>query len=162
MAKPKVDFTQVLIKHGERIGLGVAGSLAALLVLTGLFWPDSGLFSGSPDDKAKALKGPADTLENQMRTATPTEADLPGKYTESAIVSFDAKSLLAANYPQSGLVPEDNMGALGRRVPKVYPIDEAVAEFNHVQIQTYVFSGEGGHLNLLTLEGGSGGPGGGT
>ncbi len=48
MAKSKVDFKQVLLQHGERIGIGVAGALAGLMIVMSLFWPGSGVFSGSP------------------------------------------------------------------------------------------------------------------
>src|SRR5262245_51132896 len=115
MAKAKVDFTQVLLQHGERIGLGVAGGLAALLVATGLFLPDSGFFSGSPDQKAKDLLGPSEQLEAQMRSAQPTESDLPPKTAAELIVKLEKDPLLADKYRLAGLVPEDNVGALGRR-----------------------------------------------
>lgn len=144
MAKSKVDFKQVLMQHGERIGLGIAALLALGLIATSLFMPGSGVFSGSPDEKAKILEEKANAVQARLSDPNnvPGEADKPSKDSDKKLVALEMKTIEGEKFRLARLVPEDNSGAQGRKVPKVLPIDDAVAKFSHVQIQLYIFDNQ--------------------
>lgn len=144
MAKSKVDFKQVLMQHGERIGLGIAALLALGLIATSLFMPGSGVFSGSPDEKAKILEEKANAVQARLSDPNnvPGEADKPSKDSDKKLVALEMKTIDGEKFRLARLVPEDNSGAQGRKVPKVLPIDDAVAKFSHVQIQSYIFDNQ--------------------
>jgi hypothetical protein len=157
MAKSKIDFKQVLLQHGERFGLAVAGGLAALLVGMSLFMPGKGFFSGSPNEKAKVLIDKTNQVENTMRTAEPGDNDKPDAGAKKNIVDLETDPINGSKYMVKALTTPDNTGTLGRKVPKVFAIDEAVARFTHMQIQSYIFVEKGDRTFVVFLRGGGGG-----
>src|SRR5262245_7512387 len=136
MAKSKVDFQQLLLQHGEHIGIGLAGGLAVLLVGMSLFWPKSGVFSGSPSEKAKTLADKTAWVNSRLNDANnlPGESDKPPPDADKKRVALDQKVVTPDGLEMKALVIADDDGQLGRRQPKVYPVDEAVAAFAHMQI----------------------------
>ena len=71
----KMDFKQFMLEKGERVALYVACGLAALLLVFFLFWPGSGLFSGSASANAEAMKKKAEEVESKRRSAVLTARD---------------------------------------------------------------------------------------
>src|SRR5262245_40048656 len=141
MAKSKVDFQQVLLQHGERIGIGVAGAMAALMIVMSLFWPGSGVFSGSPAEKANALAKVTGQVDAKLRDPNnvPGDADKPDKDAEKRRVDLNLKPEQTEGREVKALVFTDTGGQMGRRRPTVYPIDEGIARFTHMQVQSYIF-----------------------
>lgn len=154
MAKSKGNFQQLLLQHGERIGLSVAGLLTVVLVVTSLFLPGSGVFSGSPEEKAKVLENTTMAVQNRLTDPTnvPSEADKPSKDSDKKLVALEMKPIDGDQYQLAQLAPVDNTGAQGRKVPTVLPIDDAMAKFNHVQVQSYIFD-EQDPPRIYALEG---------
>ncbi len=166
MAK-KVDFQQLLLQRGERIGLGVAVALTLLLLVLSLFMSGHGLLAGSSSEKAATLDTSSTYVESEIRNPnnlpgedlkpkTPSEKDLVGLSTER----IDAKPYQVALGPPPG-------GSVvgGRRVPKIYPIEEGTGDSKFVQVQSYMFAqvreGDPPRIYVVKHEGRSGntGPG---
>src|SRR5262245_53140134 len=141
MAKSKVDFKQVLLEHGERIGIGIAGVLAVLMVVMSLFWPGSGVFSGSPAEKAKTIAQVTDRVDQKLRDPNnvPGDSDKPDKDADKRRVALDTTTVDVEGKQVKALVQIDHTGQMGRRLPKVFPIDEGIAMFRHMQVQSYIF-----------------------
>jgi hypothetical protein len=160
MAKSKVDFQQVLLQHGERIGIGVAGGIAALLVGLSLFMPGKGFFSGSPSARAKDLDDVSARVDQKLRDPNnlPGEADKPPP-ADDKLQALDRRPTNAADHQLASLVTIEEGGSLGRRVPKVLAVEEATAAFRHMRIQSYIFD-DVGRIYVLKGEGRPGGVGG--
>lgn len=174
MAKSKLDFQQVLLRHGERIGLGLAGGVTALLVVLSLFMPNKGFFSGSPSARAKDLDGVSTLVDQKLRDPNnlPGESDKPPPAGDK-LQALNREPVNAAEHRMASVVNVENSGSLGRRVPKVYTIEEAVAKYKPMRIQSYIFTDDGrvyvlkgegtanrGGGSLAGMMGGRGGAGG--
>ncbi|NBO90777.1 MAG: hypothetical protein EBV06_00435 [Planctomycetia bacterium] len=139
-AKPKVDYTAVFLRYGDRSAIISAGSICILLILTGLFWPGSGFLAESPDGKAKVLEDKSSSVSNQLASAKPTEADLPPQDGSKSRLSLDTSTVKPNDYMLASLVPDlSGSVGLGRRVPKVFSIDEASSGVGRVQVKSYIF-----------------------
>src|SRR5436309_1868492 len=68
---------EFLVEKGERVGLGVALFLMIVLIITSLFIPPNGFFSGSPSEKAEALGNQTSSVKQKLTTARPSQLDLP-------------------------------------------------------------------------------------
>ncbi|MFO0845347.1 MAG: hypothetical protein U0797_23680 [Gemmataceae bacterium] len=155
MAKSKVDFQQILLQHGERIGLGMAGGITALLVGLSLFMPGKGFFSGSPSTRAKDL----DEVTTRVNAKLSDPNNLPGESDKpppagDKLQALNRDVIDSAPYTLASLMGGDDSGSLGRRVPKVFPIEEATAEFRHMRIQSYIFD-DRGRIFVLKGDGGN-------
>src|SRR5436305_716249 len=69
----KMNFKQLMLEKGEKIGLAVAAGIAILLVVTQLLWPGYGLFAPNPKDHQKKLEG----LSTQVSKKMQAEDNLP-------------------------------------------------------------------------------------
>ncbi|MFO0879651.1 MAG: hypothetical protein U0840_20080 [Gemmataceae bacterium] len=156
MAKSKVDAKQLLLQHGERIGIAVAGLLAVLLISMSLFMPNRGFFSGSPVAKAKEVDDITNQVNQRLNDPNnlPTDADKPPPDSNSKLVALNRDAVTSEGYRVAALVPSDIGGDLGRRVPRVFTVDEAVAQFRHMRIQSYIFD-DRGRIYALRGEGGA-------
>src|SRR5262245_57045479 len=123
MAKSEVDFKQVLLEHGERIGIGIAGVLAVLMVVMSLFWPGSGVFSGSPAEKAKVIASVTENVDRKLRDPNnvPGDSDKPDKDADKRRVNLITTPVGVEGQQVKALVQIDHTGQMGRRLLKVYP-----------------------------------------
>ena len=155
MAKPKLDIKKLLLERGERLGLSVAGIITLLLILFALLMPGKGVFSGSPEEKAKGLTGPAAYITHRLSDPTnlPGDSDKPDKDSEKKLIAFEMKVVNGDDYRMLTMIPGGIGGDLGRRVPKVLNIDEAVIKLARMQIQTYII--ENNRIYVLKGEKGS-------
>src|SRR5262245_38671931 len=153
MAKSKVDFKQVLLQHGERIGIGIAGGLAGLMIVMSLFWPGSGFFSGSPAENAKAIAQVTNQVSQKLNDPNnvPGDADKPDKDAPNRRVPLKLARESTEGLEVKALVNQEAGGQMGRRLPKVYPIDEGVARFAHMQVQSFIFD-EGNPPKVYALK----------
>jgi len=85
-------------------------------VVTSLFLPGSGVFSGSPDEKAKILEGTTTQVQNRLNDPNnvPGDADKPSKDSDKKLVALEMKPIEGDRYSLAQLVPVDNSGAQGR------------------------------------------------
>jgi hypothetical protein len=163
MAKVKIDFKQVLLQHGERIGLIVAGVVSLLLLVTALFLPGHGLFAGSASEKAKAIDDTTKWVEERLNNPNnkPGPNDLPG---EAKLIDYRSDKVNGSDYRVMPVIPSDVAPNQGRRVPRLYNVEEALADASTVNLRTYIFD-RNEPPRILLLVGGSGdkpaGPGGG-
>jgi hypothetical protein len=148
----KTDFKKVLLEKGERIGLAVAVGLLLLLWVTNLFWPGRGVFSPSPTNNAKELKGLTDKAKKELETSEPTDADKPDpkKLAEAGNARF--KVLKVENpeqYQVAALfetpVPQDS----NRRQPELLLPDEGKARVVLAQVRSYIFSSDFAKIKVL-------------
>jgi len=151
---PGVDPMQVLLQHGERIGLSIAGILTLLLLILSLFWPGSGFFSGSPHEKATALKSETEYVNNQLTNPAnkPGDDDLP-KNAQAKLDDLVRTAVVAAEYKLHPLGGQSAVGSLGRKVPKVFGIEEATAKLARLQIQTYILDLKSNPPTVVALRG---------
>src|SRR5262249_41891586 len=136
----KFDFKAFLLQHGERVGLAVAAGLTLLVTGFALFWPDSGVFAPSSSKMAADLKDPADKLESQLNNPNtlPTDNDKPPKDADPTKFAFNPEPVKGQDFLIVGLVPQDPSLQMGRRQPKVKPVEEARVALARVQVQTYL------------------------
>lgn len=157
------DYKAFLLQYGERIGLGVALFVLGLLLIFGLFWPGSGVFSGSPGKNAQDLDKKTTNARNLMRPDRGPNED-------------EKKSMLAINFelPKSGELQQADAKAYAagqfftptpgddnRRRQPVFekPVDVAMAVFE-VPVRSFMFAEDG--AKIMVLRGpGMGGPQGG-
>ena len=145
MAKPKLDFKKLLLERGERIGLSVAGIITLLLLLVSLLWPGKGLFSGSPDEKAKGLNEPAAFITQRLSDPNnqPGDGDKPDKNSNEKLIAYNMETVDPEKYRMKSLGGSIDAGSAGRRVPRTLGIDEAVVKLARMQIQTYMMDNNG-------------------
>ena len=67
MALKDFDFKQFLLHRGERIGLGIAVAIAALLLL----WGSKGFLAGSPSTTANRIKNLSTAASQQLQNSEP-------------------------------------------------------------------------------------------
>src|SRR5579883_594272 len=142
MSLKEFDYKQFLLEKGEQVGLGVAVTLMVMMLIFNLFMPGSGFFSGSPNTKARELNEGTGKLEDALATRQPSESDLPEKRGEGKLIAIDTESLIPDNYETAKLFEPRIRENPSRRPPKIYNVDEAVAEVAYVPIDTYLFDGK--------------------
>jgi len=161
MAKAKIDMKQFLLQRGEHVGLGVAGGVALLLVVLSLFMPGSGFFNESPETKAKEIKVVTEQVSRLLQTNTPKETDLPSaKDADQKLVNLTTTQIDGSPFNHKPWVPTGVGGPLGRRVPKVLPIEEATAKLARMQVHTYALLFRDRDIRVICLKGAEGGTGG--
>lgn len=143
------------VEHGEKIGLGIAGGLALILFMLGM---SSMVFSANSDELAEDLNKKTAQIDAQFRSARPTEADLPPKNFSSRVVTLDNDLVLAARYEMAALRGTGGETQVGRRVPTIFPVEEAAGAVARVQIKTYDLYTKNGELyiSMLKTEGAGG------
>jgi hypothetical protein len=133
MALKDIDFKQVLIEKGERIGLVVAVAVTAVLVIvSGVF---SALNGSSPSKNTEIIQNAKKTAENAWRTS-PVPADLdklPDDLQTAEVKPVRGDLFPCANYMFVTLEGED----LKWRLPKVMAPDEFQIDLIRGAIQTY-------------------------
>ncbi|HKB37860.1 MAG TPA: hypothetical protein VKD72_15540, partial [Gemmataceae bacterium] len=94
----KINFQQLLLEKGERIGLCVAGGLAVILLALTLFMPGKGLFSGSASAHIEELTKLNTNLKSKHQAARPVDNDKPPDL-KDALVKFDHRLFDASEFP---------------------------------------------------------------
>jgi hypothetical protein len=159
------DWKNFLLQYGERIGLGVALGVLLLILVLGLFWPGTGVFSGSPAARAKELKDKTQTASNLLKTRAPSEEEAkqmasvpPELYVAGTLSIENPDKFRGAEFFQ-GVPVDDNR----RREPRILPpVEYAVATFQ-LPIASYILVDNGDRIMVLRgadVKAGSGGPGG--
>ncbi len=139
MSLKEFDYKQFLLEKGERVGLGIAVTLMVLMLIKSLFWPGGGIFSDSPKTKAKALGDDTTKLDDALHNSQPGPDDLPKK-AEGRLIEFDKRYLVSDNYATPYFFEPRIKENPARRPPKIYPVEEAIAEVVKVNIDTYLFN----------------------
>ena len=115
-----IDFKKFFIEHGEKIGLAVAGGLAALLLaLTALGF----LSADSPDSKKTEINKEHTRVTTSFRNATPSDSDNPPVQT-AKIEYAELKKIPATAYVGDPLFTDDAVAPPRRQMPKVLPVSE--------------------------------------
>jgi hypothetical protein len=137
--KIKIDFKQLLLRHGERIALITAGVITALLLFTGLLRPGHGLFSGSPTGKANQIDETTTWVEKRLNDPSnlPSTQHKPG---EAKLIAYKADHVDARDYRLAVLIHPGTIDKLGRGMPTVFPIEEAAADMDRVNLRSYIFT----------------------
>jgi len=115
-----IDFKKFFIEHGEKVGLAVAGGLAALLLaLTALGF----LSADSPDTKKTAINKEHTRVTSAFRNAMPSDSDNPPVQT-AKIEYAELKKIPATAYVGDPLFTDDVVAPPRRQMPKVLPVSE--------------------------------------
>jgi hypothetical protein len=161
MGLKNIDYKQILIDRGERIGLGAAGVIA-LLMLASLFFPGMGFMSGSASSNAEVLVASTNTVQNGLNTDKPTEADNPGD-TKAKLVAFSFDLMDEAktkSYAVAGLFSSPPPTGPSRLMPDLLQPKESRAAVVRLQVSSFVF--DSNFQQLLVLDdappGGAAGP----
>src|SRR5947209_2079149 len=134
MAKIDFDFKAYLLQKGERVGLIVAGVLAAIMVLVGL---GNAFSSSSPDKNADVLKKNIDGKRSQLRAATPPP-DYPAANLDPSLLA-DVQTTpvsgaeYALSYPPIDSRPVDDNK---RRQPRLLEPDEWAATVARLRMRS--------------------------
>ncbi len=144
MALKDFNYKQFFFDHGERIGLGVAGAITLLLVLT-LFIPGSGLFLlGSAGANADVLTKASEGVENGLRSDQPTDADKPAD-PHDKLVAFNFNIIdptAAKGYMVADLFDAGRAGQAGRQMPNLYQPTESQVALVRMQLPTLEFTND--------------------
>jgi hypothetical protein len=151
MSLKEFDAKQFLLEKGERVGLGVAVTLMVLMLILSLFLPGSGFFSGSPKTVAGDLNKITDQLETALRTRTPGKQDLPEER-EGKLIALDTKLLDPDRYATENWFEPRMKENKARRPPKIYNVEEAVAQATAIPIDTYLFRLQANPPSILVLQ----------
>jgi hypothetical protein len=151
MALKDFDFKQFMIEKGERVGLGVAGVVAVLLIGWFLFWPGHGVFSKNPTELAADLDKKAKDAEVKLRNSQPGAADLPKDPDKPPIdfAVFTLKAGEALYFTVAGWFHADPKTDSKRRNPELLTPDSGLASVELAQLQTYILSNNGKGLYVL-------------
>jgi hypothetical protein len=130
------DFKGYLLKQGERVGLVLAGVLAALFLIS-MIW--TGLSSGSPTEKAQTLTTLTNGLQQRLNSPQPPgKDDLPEEGADKKLIAFKFEPVKADSFVLAPLFPElDGTGETKRGRPRVFPVEEAVVDVGRVQMRSY-------------------------
>jgi len=158
MAK-KLDFKQMMLQQGERVALLVAGGLMLALVVYSLFMPGSGLFSGNPEEKAQALVKPTQQVNQRLSDPNnkPGPTDMPPPDAAAKRTPLDKSLVPGDKFMLARLTDPGDGIELGRRPPRVFTVEEAVARFNHVHVQSYLIDIPSDTIWVLKYSDGDGG-----
>ena len=128
-----IDFKDLMIRKGERIGLGVALVIMALLVLASGY---SSVTTASPTTVAKEIQDKAKAIENTIRTGGVTKEKPvdPNVFKEARIEQVTNKDFPFRNDLTVPNSLEDNK----HRNPDVLPPAETVATLVRAQIRSLV------------------------
>jgi hypothetical protein len=150
MALKQVDFRQLLLEKGEKIGLGVAGVLAGLLVV---WYGVSAATSDGPQKKAKELQGLKEQAKSKWESSAPPESvgELPAD-----LQVVEVKPVEAAWFPTPqtfflGGDAEDRRW----RMPKVLAPDEFAVQLVRGAVQAYMLDEQDGRLLVAILQKGA-------
>jgi hypothetical protein len=141
MGLKDINYKQLLLDRGERIGLGAAGVITLFLVAT-LFFPGMGFMSGSSGSNADALDKAAKTVESGIANNKPTQEDAPGDTTKK-LVAFKFDILDAAKtkqYAVAGLFEPGRTGAPTRQMPELFQPKESAVAVVRLQLPSLAFS----------------------
>ena len=150
MALKDINYKQFVLDHGERVGLGIAGAIALLLVLT-LFMPGMGFMSGSAGANADVLIKAADGVENGLLKDTPTEADKPGD-PHDKMVAFNFNIIdptAAKGYMIADLFDPAKSSQAGRQMPNLYQPTESQVALVRMQLPTLEFTNQLDNVAIL-------------
>lgn len=151
MSLKEFDAKQFLLEKGERVGLGVAVTLMVLMLILSLFMPSKGFFSGSPAGKAKELNNTTADLDNRLKTSQPQEKDLPEKR-EGKLIAFNTSGLDTDNYGTELFFEPRMKENSARRPPKIYNVEEAVAQVAFIPVDTYMIRPEANPPAIMVLQ----------
>jgi hypothetical protein len=149
---------EFLVEKGERVGLGVALFLMIVLIITSLFIPPNGFFSGSPSDKADSLKNDTTGVENKLRSNKPGPNDQPGDPRDK-LIALETQPISLDPYRVTSFFEAQQAGSSSRRPPELYTIDGGAATSVALNVKTYnlIDNGEGQYTKIILLESGGGG-----
>jgi hypothetical protein len=151
--KFQFDAKEFLLQHGERVGLGVAGVLGALLLFFGL----RGVFAANPSSNADNLAKLNKNRSDLIRTSSPNDeekkqlASIDPKI--SGAVRFDPVDLelYAQNNPfWEPIYPSDTK----RRAPRILQPEDVAVRLEHVQAEAYVLNAN--RDQVMMVKGGGG------
>ncbi len=135
MKKLKIDWKQMFLEKGEKIGLGVALALTILFFLLGQIW---GWTSGSPGSNAEALQTLATTVSNRQRQAKLEKGD--ADYPPEMQKAGDFVALKPVNpdeYRTAMMFDTPRQTDTKRRNPTIMAPDEFLVKSVLTQLRSY-------------------------
>jgi hypothetical protein len=151
MSMKDFDWKKFFLEKGEKVGIGVAGGLMALLVLTGLFLPGHGFFTAAgPAKNAKDLDDLSKDLKNKLATNKPTDKDdLPDPESAKRRIQLDTKRLDSEDYEMAGIFEGRRHEDTKKRLPTLKNVDEMYVGFGAILVDSYVFNNDWTKLYAL-------------
>ncbi len=154
MALKDVDFKQFFLARGERVALAVAGVLTALLIVLFLFRPGHGFFAKGPDDTTKEIGRETTSVTSRLNSSAPLDkvrdaAELPPD--AAKLDKFDTAKLDGSTFAMAELTPPGVGGAVGRKRPFVYKVEELAALPYRAQLSAYIFDLTGPRPQIMHL-----------
>jgi hypothetical protein len=136
MAMPKVDFKQLLIEKGERVGLGVAAALLVLFLAMGTL---SAFSSQSPDKITKEIANNISSLQQKQNNGT---ADVP-PIDDEVMKPADVRLVSRDDAKMPNLLFDPNANVVERRTkPKVLPPTSGKIDFVRGSVGIYDIVGD--------------------
>ena len=155
----KIDFQQLLLEKGERIGLCAAGGLAFILLALTLFMPGKGLFSGTASGHIEELTSRTKKLQEEHSRARPTEgsADYPGPLKDTT-EQFKVRHVASNEFQARSLFFPPPITDTKRQQPLIEKADEVKVAFVRGQFPAMQFqydetSGKRVIIAVLVLKG---------
>ena len=118
------DWKNFLLQKGERVGLYAALGIMGLMLAFGLFWPGSGIFSGSSSANARALADLNQAASNALANNKPTGADAEDTVTDPKYKQAGDLELASVSRPSTGYFAPFEREETRRRRPIIDKPDE--------------------------------------
>jgi hypothetical protein len=149
MAKNKVDFKQLMLEKGERIGLYGAACLMVVLLVTGAF---SAFMRESPAATVDEITKNAGTIETNLASGPPVSDP---RVDPKELVPLDKSRLNPIDY----LFPTDlsiDEGGPGKKRVNPTPLEVADGDFQidavRAQVRSYVLAMQGNNVRIGILK----------
>jgi len=148
--KLDIDWKNLLLQKGEKIGLGVGVAVLGLMFVLGI----KGVFSGSPSANAQALNEKTKTAKTLLDNNKPRDNKdsvidpslLTNTATLEEIKPDEYRAVASVFVP---FAPADSK----RREPKIEPATELVGLVAQAQIRTYMLSEDGKQVMVIRGKG---------
>src|SRR5947209_4009218 len=149
MAKNKFDWKKLLVEKGERVGLGVAGLLALLLILSSV----KSYLGAGPTKNAQVLNKDISDLKTKLANNAP-DPSLVASLSKIAIDKFNYYVINdpAQFKPEGELFAASAPGDDSRQQPNLLKPVEGTVVYVQGQVMTYIFKEEGGVLKVKALK----------
>lgn len=147
MAMPKVDFKQLLIEKGERVGLGVAAALLVLFLAMGTL---SAFSSQSPDKITKEIATNISSLQSKQNNGTADVPPIDDDVMKPADVRLVSRDEVKTPFP----LFDPNANVVERRTnPKILAPTSGKIDFVRGSVGVYDITGEPPNQKIAILVG---------
>src|SRR5262249_5620244 len=134
MAKPKIDFKQLLLEKGEKYGLIAGAAIMVLLIVWGVM---TAMGSASTDGRAKALNDKSANLKKTVNNKSSGETPKPLEQNLMGEIVFDR--IPPEKHRNDAFFVDTSVDDMRRNRPNILPPTEYQVDFFRGVMLSYNF-----------------------